>query len=202
MDRPSINRQKIAEFPIREEVCYLAPQRGIQHCHERVDHVTFGMTTFTFVHVVLSLIGIVAGLIVMFGLLSGKRFDGWTAIFLLTTVLTSVTGFLLPAHHFMPSHGVGIISMVVLVVAILARYAFHLAGGWRRTYVMNAMIALYLNVFVLIAQAFQKVASLKAMAPTGSEPPFLVAQVICLVIFIGLTVGAAIKFRNEMAGAA
>ena len=134
-----------------------------------------GMSTFVFVHVVLSLVGIITGLIVMFGLLGGKRLDGWTGIFLLTTVATSVTGFLLPAHHFMPSHGVGIVSMVVLVLAILARYAFHLAGGWRRTYVVSAMIALYLNVFVLIAQAFQKVPSLKAMAPMGSEPAFLVA---------------------------
>ncbi len=161
-----------------------------------------GMTTFVFVHVVLSLIGILTGLIVMFGLLGGKRVDGWTASFLLTTVATSVTGFLLPAHHFMPSHGVGIVSMVVLVLAILARYTFHLASGWRRTYVVSAMIALYLNVFVLIAQAFQKVPSLKAMAPTGSEPPFLVAQVVCMVIFIALTIGAAIKFRNEMVGTA
>src|SRR5712672_2072351 len=161
-----------------------------------------GMTTFVFMHVVLSLLGIVTGLIVMFGLLGGKRLDGWTAIFLLTTVATSVTGFLLPAHHFMPSHGVGIVSMVVLVLAILARYAFHLGGGWRRTYVVNAMIALYLNVFVLIAQAFQKVPSLKAMAPTGSEPPFLVAQAVCMVVFIALTIGAAIKFRNEMVGTA
>jgi hypothetical protein len=157
-----------------------------------------GMTTFTFVHVVLSLIGIISGLVVLFGLLGAKRLDGWTAIFLVSTVATSVTGFLLPAHRFMPSHGVGIVSMVVLTVAILARYAFHLAGGWRRTYVVSAMIALYLNVFVLIAQAFQKVPALKAMAPTGSEPPFLVAQVVCMVIFVALTIGAAIKFRNEM----
>jgi len=157
-----------------------------------------GMTIFTFVHVVLSLIGILSGFVVLFGLLTGKRLDGWTAIFLLTTVATSVTGFLLPAHHFMPSHGVGIISMVVLVLAILARYAFHLAGGWRRAYVVNAMIAQYLNVFVLIAQAFQKVPTLKAIAPTGSEPAFLVSQVICMAAFIGLTIAAAIKFRNEM----
>jgi hypothetical protein len=157
-----------------------------------------GMPTFTFVHVVLSLVGILSGFVVLFGLLSGKRLDGWTGIFLMTTVATSVTGFLLPAHHFMPSHGVGIISMVVLVMAILARYTFHLAGSWRRAYVVNAMIAQYLNVFVLIAQAFQKVPALKAMAPTGSEPPFLVSQVICMVAFIGLTIAAAIKFRNEM----
>lgn len=156
-----------------------------------------GMTTFVFVHVVISLIGIVSGIIVMVGMFGGKRLDGWTAVFLLTTVLTSVTGFLLPAHRFMPSHGVGIVSMVVLVLAILARYTFHLAGGWRRTYIITAMIALYLNVFVLVAQAFGKVPALKAMAPTQSEPPFLVSQIVVMVLFVVFTIVAARGFRNE-----
>ncbi len=156
-----------------------------------------GMTTFTFVHVVLSLIGIFAGVIVMFGMFAAKRLDGWTAIFLTSTVATSVTGFLFPFHRFLPSHGVGIVSLVVLAVAILARYSFHLTGGWRRTYVVTAMIGLYLNVFVLIAQAFQKVPALKAMAPTQSEPPFLLAQLVCMALFVALTIVAAIKFRNE-----
>src|SRR6202521_1743052 len=133
-----------------------------------------GMTTFTFVHVVLSLIGIFSGFVVVFGLLAGKRLDGWTALFLVTTVATSVTGFLFPFHKFLPSHATGIISMVALTVAVLARYVRHLDGAGRRTYVISAMIALYLNVFVLIAQAFQKVPALKAAAPTQSEPPFLV----------------------------
>src|SRR5467141_3875326 len=101
-----------------------------------------GMTTFTFVHVVLSLMGILSGFVVVFGLLGGKRLDGWTALFLVTTVLTSVTGFLFPFHKFLPSHGVGIVSLLVLAVAVLARYAFHLAGAWRRTSVAPAMIAL------------------------------------------------------------
>jgi len=157
----------------------------------------FGMTAFTFVHVLLSLIGILAGIIVMFGLFGGKRLDGWTRVFLVSTVATSVTGFLLPFHRFMPSHGVGIVSLVVLAGAILARYSFHLAGGWRRTYVVSAMISLYLNVFVLIAQAFQKVPALKAMAPTQSEPPFLVSQLVVMALFVVLTIVAAIRFRNE-----
>jgi hypothetical protein len=116
-----------------------------------------GMTTFTFVHVVLSLIGIFSGFVVVFGLLAGKRLDGWTALFLVSTVATSVTGFLFPFHRFLPSHGVGILSLLVLAIAILARYPLHLAGAWRRIYTVTAVISLYLNVFVLIAQAFQKV---------------------------------------------
>jgi hypothetical protein len=162
----------------------------------------FGMTTFTFVHVLLSLIGIFAGIIVMFGLFDGKRLDGWTAVFLVSIVATSVTGFLLPFHRFMPSHGVGIVPLVLLAVAILARYSFHLAASWRRTYVVNAMISLYLIVFVLIAQAFQKAPARKAMAPTQSEPPFLVSQLVVMALFVVLPSVAAIKFRNEAVSAA
>ena len=157
----------------------------------------FSMTTFTQVHVVLSLIGIFSGLLVMFGLFAAKRLDGWTALFLVTTVLTSVTGFFFPFHGFLPSHGVGIISLLVLAVAIFARYSRHLAGGWRRTYAITAMIALYLNVFVLIVQAFRKVPALEAMAPTQSEPPFKITQLVVLLIFIALTIAAAIRFRSE-----
>jgi hypothetical protein len=163
-----------------------------------------GMTTstFTLVHVLLSLVGIGSGFIVIFGLLTGKRLDGWTALFLATTVATSVTGFLFPFDHLLPSHKVGIISLVVLAVAILARYALHLTGAWRRIYVISALIALYLNVFVAVVQAFMKVPALKAMAPTQTEPPFLVAQIVVLLIFVGLTVVAAKKFNIESAGAA
>src|SRR5439155_8179662 len=96
----------------------------------------------------ISLVGIGSGFVVIFGLLAGKRLDGWTALFLVTTVATSVTGFGFPFDHLLPSHKVGIISLAVLAVAILARYAFHLAGGWRRIYVISAVTALYLNVFV------------------------------------------------------
>jgi hypothetical protein len=160
-----------------------------------------GMTTstFTFVHVLLSLAGIGSGLIVILGLLSGKRLDGWTALFLASTVATSVTGFLFPFDHLLPSHKVGFISLVVLAIAILARYAFHLAGAWRGIYVVFAAVALYLNVFVAVVQAFLKVPALKAMAPTQTEPPFLVAQISVLVIFIALTILAAIRFRIDQA---
>ena len=157
----------------------------------------FGMTTFTPVHVLLSLIGIFSGFVVVFGLLAAKRLDGWTALFLASTVLTSVTGFLFPFHGFLPSHGVGIISLLVLAIAIFARYGRHLAGSWRRTYVITAAIALYLNVFVLIVQLFEKVPALKAIAPTQSEAPFKVTQLVALTLFVVLGSSAAIRFRGE-----
>jgi len=157
----------------------------------------FGMTTLTFVHVVLSLIGILSGFVVLFGLLTAKRLDGWTALFLTTTVLTSATGFLFPLHKLLPSHIVGIISLVLLAVAILARYALHLAGAWRWIYVVTAVIALYLNVFVLIVQAFLKVPALNDLAPTQSEPPFKITQLVVLALFVVLAIVAAIKFRIE-----
>jgi hypothetical protein len=154
------------------------------------------LSTFTLVHVVISLIGIGSGFVVLFGMLTGKRLDGWTGLFLLTTALTSVTGFFFPFTHLLPSHKVGIISMVVLAVAVLARYALHLAGVWRSIYVVTGVIALYLNVFVLVVQSFLKVPALHALAPTGSEPPFLVAQTVVLVIFIVLTIFAVKRFRT------
>lgn len=155
-----------------------------------------GMSTFTLVHVVISLIGIVSGIVVALGLLGGKRLDGTTALFLTTTVLTSVTGFFFPFHGFKPSYVVGTISILVLAIAIFARYARQMAGGWRRTYVITAMIALYLNCFVLVAQLFMKVPSLNALAPTGSEPPFLISQIIVMLLFVVLTIFAVKKFRN------
>jgi hypothetical protein len=155
--------------------------------------------TYTFIHVLISLVGIVSGLIVMYGLLTGKRLDGLTALFLTTTVLTSVTGFGFPFEHLLASHKVGIISLIILAIAIAARYVFHLAGSWRWIYVVTAAMALYLNVFVLVFQAFLKVPALKALAPTQSEPPFLVAQVAVLVIFVVLTILAAKRFRIETA---
>ena len=157
-----------------------------------------GMTTatYTFLHVLISLVGIGSGLIVLWGLIAGKRLDGWTALFLATTVATSVTGFGFPAHHLLPSHIVGILSLVVLAMAIVARYRFHLAGAWRPTYIVGAAIALYLNVFVLVAQLFGKVPALKALAPTQKEPPFLVAQLVVLAIFVGLGIVAAKRFRG------
>jgi hypothetical protein len=156
-----------------------------------------GMTTFTFVHVAISLMGILSGLVVVFGLAASKRLDGWTALFLVTTVATSVTGFLFPYDGFTPGIGVGILSLVVLAIAILARYRRHLAGGWRRTYVITAVIALYLNVLVLVVQLFEKVPSLHALAPKGSEPPFAITQGIVMVIFIALGIAAAMGFREQ-----
>ena len=158
-----------------------------------------GMTlaTFTLFHVVISLVGIASGLIVAYGLLGGKRFDTWTAIFLLFTVLTSVTGFLFPITHLTPGLVVGIISLVVLAFAILARYALHLNGIRRVAYVISAILALYLNVFVLVAQLFLKVPALNALAPTGKEPPFLIAQLTVMAVFVVLTVLAARRFHAE-----
>lgn len=155
------------------------------------------LSAFTFFHVALSLVGIGSGFVVLYGLLTSKRFEGWTTIFLSTTVATSATGFLFPIHHFTPGLGVGIISLIVLTIAILACYRFRLEGGCRRTYVIAAAIALYLNVFVLVAQLFEKVPVLKALAPTQSEAPFQVAQLLVLVLFIVLATLAAIKYRNE-----
>jgi hypothetical protein len=155
------------------------------------------LSAFTLFHVVLSLVGIGAGLVVAFGLLASKRLDGWTKLFLITTVATSITGFMFPVHKFLPSHGVGVLSLIVLAIAILARYRFDLTGGWRRTYVITAVIALYLNVFVLIVQLFLKVPALKAIAPTQSEPPFQFAQLAALLIFALVGIRAAMKFHGE-----
>jgi hypothetical protein len=155
---------------------------------------------YTIIHTLISLIGIFAGLVVLFGMLAGKRLDGWTKWFLITTVLTSVTGFFFPFHGFTPAHGVGIISLIVLAVAIFARYPRHLAGHWRWIYVVTAVIALYFNVFVGVVQAFLKVPALHAMAPTQTEQPFKLTQLIVLAIFVLLGIIAAIRFRPGPAG--
>jgi len=155
----------------------------------------FGMDTYTFVHVVISLVGIGSGLVVLVGLLTGKRLDGWTALFLLTTAATSLTGFGFPFDHLLPSHIVGIISLVALAVAAAARYVFHLAGFWRPIYVAGAVVSLYFNVFVLIVQLFLKVPALHALAPTQAEPPFAIVQGAVLVLFIVLGIVAAVRSR-------
>jgi hypothetical protein len=156
------------------------------------------LSTFTTVHVLISLVGIGSGFAVLLGLFSAKRVNGLTALFLLTTVLTSVTGFGFPFTHLLPSHKTAIISLLALAIAILARYSFHMVGKWRWIYVVTAMTALYLNVFVLVFQSFEKVPALKAMAPTQSEPPFLVAQLAVMAIFIVLTIFAVKKFHPDM----
>jgi len=157
---------------------------------------------FTVVHVVLSLLGIFSGVIVLFGMFRSQRLHGWTALFLATTVLTSVTGFFFPRDHLLPSHIVGVISLVVLAVAILALYGYRLARSWRWIYVASAGVALYLNVFVGVVQAFQKLPFLQPLAPTQSEPPFLITQLVVLALFVGLTIVAVIRFHNEQLRAA
>jgi hypothetical protein len=192
----------------RPEVCYRSSSLARSDLTRRetvkegVRGMIFGMTTLTFVHVVLSLIGIFAGFFVVLGLLSSKRLDGWTALFLASTLATSVTGFFFPFHGITPADVFGVLSLILLPIAMIARYGRNLAGGWRRTYVITAMIALYLNVFVLVAQLFDKVPALKAMAPTKSEPPFKVAQLVVLVLFVVLTIAAAKRFHDEPVHAA
>ncbi|MEO8126665.1 MAG: hypothetical protein ABI822_06195 [Bryobacteraceae bacterium] len=155
------------------------------------------LAAFTLFHVVLSLVGIAAGFVVLQGLMTAKWSDRWTLVFLTTTAATSVTGFLFPFHEFLPSHGVGIVSLIVLAIAIPALYVYHLTGAWAKTYAITAVMALYLNVFVLIVQLFLKVPLLHAMAPTQSEPPFLVTQVIVLLIFAVLGYRAASSLRGQ-----
>jgi hypothetical protein len=142
------------------------------------------ISSFTTLHVVISLIGIASGIIVLLGMLGGRHLGGLTEIFLATTVLTSVTGFMFPFSQLLPSHVFGIISLIVLALALLALYAFHLTAAWRAVYVVSALIALYLNVFVGVVQAFQKLPALQGLAPTQSEPPFLIAQLVVLAVFV------------------
>ena len=155
------------------------------------------LSAFTLFHVVLSLIGIVAGLVVVFGWLNSRHFSGWTALFLATTVLTSVTGYFFPTDRVLPSHIVGALSLVVLAIAIAALYGYRLARSWRWIYVVSAIIALWFNVFVLVAQAFAKISVLHPLAPTQSEPPFAIAQGAVLVIFLALGILAVRRFHPD-----
>ena len=160
------------------------------------------LETFTLLHVIITLIAIVSGLIVLLGMLGSQKLPGLTALFLATTVLTSVTGFLFPIHGFTPALGVGIISMVVLAIALFALYGRHLSGTWRWIYVVTAVIALWFNVFVLIVQSFEKLGFLNAAAPQVGPPfpepvntHFAIAQGAGLLIIAVLGVIAAFKFR-------
>src|SRR4030081_1765691 len=158
------------------------------------------LSTFTTVHVIISLIAIVSGIIVMCGLLGSNRMPGMTPIFLLFTILTSATGFLIPpllSEKLLPSHMIGILSLVLLAIACIALYGMQLAAAWRSVYVVTAMTSLYLNVFVLIIQAFLTVPALHALAPSvpPSEPPFAVIQGIVLVFFVIVIIGAVRRFR-------
>jgi hypothetical protein len=161
-----------------------------------------GMSTATFilVHVIISLIAIVAGIIVMFGMLGSKRQGGLTAIFLLFTILTSATGFVIPpllSEKLLPSHMIGLLSLVLLAVACVALYVMKLAGPWRWIYVVTALVSLYLNVFVLVIQSFLKVPVLHALAPSvpPAEPPFAVVQGIVLLFFVIMIIGVWRRFR-------
>jgi hypothetical protein len=160
------------------------------------------LAAFTQFHVILSLIGIVSGIGVAFAMLNSRRMPAMTAIFLVTTVATSVTGFMFPFETFGPPEIVGVISLVVLAAALAALYLYKLAGAWRWIYVATAMVALYLNVFVGVVQTFQKVPFFNALAPTQKEPPFAVAQGIVLLAFIALGIVAAKKFRPAAPGTA
>ena len=155
----------------------------------------FSLSTFTTIHVVISLIAIATGLVVTYGMLRGDRMDAWTAAFLVTTLLTSVTGFMFPFTQFLPSHAFGVISLVLLVPTLLGRYVYHLKGAWRWIYTLGAVILLYLNVFVLVVQLFLKVPTIHALAPTQAEPPFAIAQGITLLIFAMLAYVTARRFR-------
>jgi hypothetical protein len=158
------------------------------------------LSVFVTVHVIISLIGIVAGIIVMFGMLGSNRMPGLTAIFLLFTILTSATGFLIPplvSDKLLPSHIIGALSLVLLAVACFALYGQKLSGRWRLIYVLTALISLYLNVFVLVIQSFLKIPALHALAPSvpPSEPPFAIVQGIVLVFFVIVIIGAIRRYR-------
>src|SRR5713101_4067774 len=179
------------QFSIRSRS--IAPdQKG-----ERIMILGMSLSTFVTVHVIISLIGIVAGIIVMFGLLGSNRMPGLTAIFLLFTILTSATGFLFPFEKLLPSHMIGILSLVLLAIACIALYGMKLSGAWRWIYAVTALLSLYFNVFVLVIQGFLKVPALHALAP--GEPPggpvFAVVQLIVLVFFVIVIIGAVRRFR-------
>ncbi len=156
-------------------------------------------STYTLLHVLISFVGIGSGLAVMYGMLRAHRLDVITAVFLVSTALTSVTGFFFPNEHVTPGIVVGILSLAVLAIAILARYGLHMRGAWRWVYVVTAAIALYFNCFVFVVQSFEKVPALHALAPTQKEPPFAIAQLALMALFIVLTVMAVKRFRPEMA---
>jgi hypothetical protein len=160
------------------------------------------ITTFTLIHLLISLVAITAGLVVVGGLMAGQRLDGWTGLFLATTVLTSVTGFGFPFTHLLASHKVGIVSLIVLPVVIFARYPKHLLGAWRGVYVVGTLLVLYLNFFVLVVQLFRRVPALIVAAPTQKEPPFVVTQLLVMALFVVLGVAAFRRFRPGSAGPA
>jgi len=160
------------------------------------------LSAFTLFHVILSLIGIFSGFVVVWGLINSRNLEGWTSVFLWSTILTRVTGYFFPFHKLLPSHILGALSLITLAVTVYARYVRHLVGGWRRAYVVTAVLALYFNCFVLIVQLFAKIPALHELAPTQSETPFKAAQLVALLVFLVLGYLSAKNFRAEQLSAA
>ena len=154
-----------------------------------------GLSYFTLIHVLISLVGVTSGFGMLSGMLAGTLYPRWTMLFLATTTATTVTGFFFPFRGFTPAFGVGIISLLVLLAAIYALYVRRLSGPWRKVYAINALVALYLNVFVLIVQLFQKMPVLRELAPTQAEPAFAITQGALLIAFVALGISATIRFR-------
>ncbi|QCI67495.1 hypothetical protein [Phreatobacter stygius] len=159
------------------------------------------LSTFTTIHTAISIIAIIAGIPVIYGLFGATVNSFWTTLFLVTAVLTSATGFGFPFNGVLPSHVVGAIALVILALVIVARYVFHGAGPWRWIYAAGMVFSLYFLVFVAIAQAFMKVPALRALAPTQSELPFALSQGLTLVIFVALSIAASKTFRPSSADA-
>jgi hypothetical protein len=155
------------------------------------------VTALTIVHVIISLIGIGSGFVVIYGMRKSQRMEGWTKVFLATTIATSVTGFMFPLEKILPSHVLGILSLVALAVAVYARYGARMAGHWRWLYVLTAILSQYFNVFVLVVQAFRKIPALASLAPTQTEPPFAIAQGIVLGAFLAIGYLALKRFKPE-----
>jgi hypothetical protein len=153
------------------------------------------IANFTAFHVALSLVGIVSGFLVIIGMLSNRSLPGWTALFLITTIATSVTGFLFPSTAIDPAQVVGIISLLVLGTALIARYTYHLVGIARGAYIIAVLLAQWLNSFVAVVQSFQKIPLVHALAPTQKEPPFLIAQVALMLLMVLLGVVALRKYH-------
>jgi hypothetical protein len=159
----------------------------------------FASSTFTLLHTALSLIGILAGLVALFGLFRNNPLNSWTLLFLVTTIATTLTGFLFPFRGFTPAIGTGIVSSLVLAPTVLARYTFNLAGAWRWIYVVGAVVSLYLNCFVLVVQSFLKVPALHELAPQGTEPAFVLTQGLVLVLFVIAGILAVRRFHPAAA---
>jgi hypothetical protein len=155
------------------------------------------ITSLTLVHTVISIVAIAAGLVVAGGLIAGVRIDGWTGIFLVTTALTSITGFFFPFTQLLASHWVGIISLLILPFVIAARYWKHLRHTWRAVYVVGTVIVLYLNFFILLVQLFRRIPALIVAAPKQTEPPFVVTQLLVLALFVWLGFAAFRRFRPQ-----